>query len=360
MLTGLSLTELAARIEGNKTLKRDYIVPTNEASMIIQSDSTPVLAFDMKVPAAVSALLAADSGLAIRDTAHDQIAARLDIPRKYYDRMLAKEPELLANNVNTWFKANPERRMVRTLGGEVRAFLSDRYNRIENEEIAEVALPILARIPDVRIVSCEVTDRRMYIQAVSPRVQGEVKKGDIVQAGVIISNSEIGHGAVSVSPLVYRLACLNGMVRNDAKFRAYHVGRQAADTEALWADDTRKADDRAILLKVRDMITAAVDEAQFAQAVERMTALTEGRVTGDPAKAVEVLAQKVGASEAEAGGILRALIEGGDLSAWGMLNAVTAQAHTVKNYDRAVEFEAAGGTLLELPKTEWKRILEAA
>lgn len=360
MKTGLSLTQLAATIEANRSLKRDFIVPTNEAKMIIQADATPVLAFDMKLPPAVSAVLAADAGLAIRETAHDQIAARLDIPRKYYDRMRSSQPELLADNVNTWFRANPERRMVRTLGGDVRAFLSDRYNRIENEEIAEVALPILARIPDVQIVSCEVTERRMYIQAVSPRVVGEVKKGDVVQAGVVISNSEIGHGAVSVSPLVYRLACLNGMIRQDAKFRAYHVGRQTVDTEALWADDTRKADDRAILLKVRDMISAAIDEAQFAQAVAKMAALTEGRVTGDPAKAVEVLAQKVGASDGEAGGILRALIEGGDLSAWGMLNAVTAQAHTASSYDRAVEFEAAGGSLLELPPTEWKRILEAA
>ena len=58
-------------------------------------------------------------------------------------------------------------------------------------------------------------------------------------------------------------------------------------------------------------------------------------------------------------GILRSLIEGGDLSAWGLLNAVTAQAHTAE-YDRAVEFEAAGGTLLTLAPTEWSRMLEAA
>ncbi len=87
--------------------------------------------------------------------------------------------------------------------------------------------------------------------------------------------------------------------------------------------------------------------------------LTERKIEGDPAKAVEVLAQKIGANEGERGNILRALIEGGDTTAWGLTNAVTAQAHG-GSYDRAVEFAQAGGSLLNLPKAEWKEILEAA
>ena len=249
--------------------------------------------------------------------------------------------------------------MLRTLGGDLRAFLSDRYQRIDNAEIAEVVLPVLADIPDVRIVSSEVTDRRLYIQAVSPRTEGEVKRGDVVQAGVVVSNSEIGMGSVSVSALIWRLICGNGLISSD-KFRAYHVGRQVADSEALWADDTRKADDRAVLLKVRDMVRQAVDAVKFRERIAQMTGLVTANVTGDPAKAVEVLAKTIGATDAERGGILASLIRGGDLSAWGLLNAVTAQAHDVASYDRAVEFEAAGGQLLDLPSNEWRRILEAA
>jgi len=115
-----------------------------------------------------------------------------------------------------------------------------------------------------------------------------------------------------------------------------------------------------VLLKVRDMVRAVVDETRFRTTLGALQGLTDGRVTGDPAKAVEVLARKVGATEGEQGGILRALIEGGDLSAWGMLNAITSQAHTVESYDRAVQFEAMGGSLIELPKSDWREILEAA
>lgn len=346
MLKGLSLTELAQRIEGLKSDKKDFIADTSKVEMSVAGN--------------VPALVVADQGtFPIQPLAHSQIGARLNIPAKYYDRMREESPELLASNVNHWFAKNPEKRMIRTLKGANRAFLSNRYNRIENEEIASVALPILMNIPNVNIVSCEVTEKRMYIQAVSPRVEGEVKRGDVVQAGVVISNSEVGCGAVSVSPMVYRLVCLNGMVCPDGKFRAYHVGRNVEDNAELWAQDTQQADDRAVLLKVRDMIGAAVDAVQFNKRIEKMMGLTELKIEGNPAAAVEVLGQKIGATQEETGGILRALIEGGDLSAWGVLNAVTAQAHTAQDYDRSVEFETAGGNLLELPASQWREVLEA-
>lgn len=359
MKTGLSLTQLAQKIEGNKQLKQDYIAPTEQSTMQVQSDKTVVL----EIPNPQGSQHALDEGrisLPILPIAHEQIGARLNIPRAYYQRMQSEAPDLLATNVNAWFRKSPEKRMVRTLGGDVRAFLSNRYNRIENEEIAEVVLPILADIPDVKIVSAEITERRMYIQALSPRIVGEVKKGDVVQAGVVISNSEVGMGAVSISPLVFRLVCLNGMIANDGKLRANHVGGRIEETEALYADDTRKADDRAILLKVRDHVRAAVDQVAFARRIEAMAGLTTIKITGNPDRAVEVLAKKVGATEGERSGILRALIEGADLSAWGMLNAITAQAHAASTYDRSVEFETMGGHLLDLPRAAWREVLEAA
>lgn len=350
MKTGISIVDLAKKITANQDLKHDLIADTAQTPMLVSEDRKPYLV----IPGA------AGGQYPILPVAHDQIASRLSIPAKYYGRMQADAPHLLADNVNHWFKANPEKRMLRTLGGDLRAFLSNRYNRIENEEIAEVVLPILAELPEVRFVSAEITDSRMYIQAVTPRLQGEVKVGDTVQAGIIISNSEVGLGAVSIKPIIYRLACLNGMVIDDGRFRANHVGARIDNTEALWSDEARKADDRAILLKVRDVERATLSEAVFSKNIERLRGLTEFSVKGDPAKAVEVLAKKVGATEAERGGILRSLIEGGDLSGWGLLNAITHQAHTASDYDRSIEFEKMGGALIDLPKRDWTEILEAA
>lgn len=352
MQTGLNLVDLAKKIEANKELKHDLIADTRGISMRADSDGVLTVQIGNNP---------VDAGtFGVLPTAHEQIAARLNIPARYYGRMQTEAPDLLATNVNRWFVKNPEKRMIRTLGGDVRAFLSNRYQRIENEEIANVVLPVLADIPDVRFVSTEITDRRMYIQAVTPRLEGEVRLGDVVQAGVIISNSEVGLGSVTIAPMVYRLACFNGMITADSRFTARHVGARIDNTEALWSDEAKRADDRAVLLKVRDVVRAAVSEVTFNETLDRMRGLTQIRVSGDPAAAVEVLAKKVGATEDERGGILRALIEGGDLSGWGLLNAITHQAHTAKNYDRCVEFEVMGGQLLNLPKKDWAEILEAA
>ena len=351
MKRGLSLTELAAKIEANKELKADFVAPAKSLIMEVQAD------------AAVALTAPGVGSFPILGTAHDQIGTKTGVPAKYYDRMLNEAPDLLAANVNRWLSRDGDRRMLRTLGGDLRAFLSDRYNRVENEEIAEAVLPVLAATPGIEIVASEVTERRMYMLATTGKVQGEVKKGDVVQAGVMISNSEIGYGAVSIRPMVYRLVCLNGMVVPDGKLTARHVGRRVSESEdlnAMFSDETRRADDRALLLKVRDVVRHSLDEAVFNRTVDKMRGLTEGKVEGDPAKAVEVLARKVGANESERGGILRALIEGGDLSAFGLLNAVTYQAHGAENFDRAVEFEQMGGQLLELPKSEWREILQAA
>lgn len=352
MKSGLSLSALAAKIEANQAAKADHIVDT--ASLRVEIDAgEPVL---MKPRTGDTN----DERFLINGIAHNQIAAHTEIPRTYYDRMRTADPELLAHNVNTWFARSPTKRMLRTMNGTSRAFLSNRYNRIENEEIAEVVLPILAEIPDVRVLSSEITESRMYIQALTPRIEGEVKKGDIVQAGVVISNSEVGHGAVTISPMVFRLVCLNGMISADGKLRANHVGGRIDETAQLYADDTRQADDRAILLKVRDHVRAAVDQVAFSRRVAAMAEMAGAKLLGDVEQAVGLLAKKVGATEGERKGILRSLIEGADLSAWGMINAVTHQAHTIENYDRMVEFERMGGDLLAMPANEWKPILQAA
>ena len=351
MQKGISLVDLAKRIEENQNLKADYIAPTSAIAMTLDTESKPQLEIS-------------DRGtFPILRTAHDQIATHADIPTRYYQRMLQEAPSLLADNVNRWFADNSKPRMLRTLAGDARALLSDRYQRIENEEIANVILPILLSEPGLQIVSCELTERRMYIQATTPRIAGEVKVGDEVQAGILISNSEIGAGAVTIQPLVYRLVCLNGLAIPDQKFRARHLGRridQGEDLNAIFSDETRAADDRALLLKVRDVVKASLSEAGFNQTLERMRGLTDQRIEASPEASVRVLARKVGILDGETPSILRQLIQDGDLSAWGMLNAVTAQAHSAPNYDRAVEFEQIGGTILDLQRKDWKEILEAA
>jgi len=60
------------------------------------------------------------------------------------------------------------------------------------------------------------------------------------------------------------------------------------------------------------------------------------------------------------GGVLRHLIEGGDMSRWGIANAVTRQSQDVDSYDRATDLERAGGQIIELSQRDWNEIATAA
>lgn len=349
MKTGKSLMELAAEIDRQSKVKKDYQLDTRMLQMQPQ-EAGLVLAMQ-------------DSGivpLTVNDIAHRQIGTHLGIPAKYYDKMRGDAPELLAHNVNAWFQQEPSTRKLRTLDGTARAFLSDRYRRLDNLEVLEAALPIIQEMPGIRVESCEITERRMYIKVVNPRLETEVVPGDIVQAGLIISNSETGNGSVSVSPLVYRLVCSNGMVVNDAATRKYHIGRgnEIGENYEVYSNATLEADDRAFAMKIQDTVRAAVDIAKFEKVVDRMREARGIRIvrgTDIPA-IVELTAREFSMTKEESSGILQHLIEGGDLSLYGLSNAVTRQSQDVESYDRATDLETAGYSILTMNPRLWTRI----
>lgn len=348
MKAGMTLTEMATELDRQANAKRDFIAPTRELEMVV-GDTGPALRVN------------GHGKFDIAQTAHEQIGTRLGIPRTYYDKMQSAAPTLLMDNVNHWFRNQPEKRMVRTLDGNARAFLSERYRPLDNYDLAESVLPTLTA-NGCRVESSALTERRLYIKAVTERITLEVKKGDIVQAGIVISNSEIGAGSVKIEPMVFRLVCLNGMIANDASMRKYHVGRSgdAGDlAEEFFKDSTRQADDKAFWLKVRDVVEGAFRRDVFERIVSRMQGAAQTELPGDPVKVIEVVQQKYALNEEEGAGILRHLIKGADLTQWGLVNAITRTSQDVANYDRATELERLGGTVLELPKTDWEAIAAA-
>jgi len=350
MKIGRSLTDLAQEIQRQAESKKDFIANTRQLQML---EDGKTLALESQ------------GEFQVTDLALSQIGERAGIPTKYLRKMQDEAPALLATNVNHWFQQRSESRMIRTLDDHARAFLSNRYMRVDNYDVAETALPVLLNTAGLRIASCEVTEHRLYIKAVTDRIQREVNSrrvGDVVEAGVMISNSEVGLGSVLVTPFAYFLACTNGMVREGGR-RWNHIGRYADEKDAVYAlltDETRQADDRALLLKVRDTITAALDESLFTRWVDRLESSTERKLEGDVTKAVEVLSNKLSLNQDEQSSVLRHLIEGGDLSQYGLISAVTRTAEDAKSYDRATELEMAGATVLDLKPTEWRELALAA
>lgn len=353
MKQGKTVAQLGAELERQAKNKRDYIADTR--SMTVETkDGTSRLILPVN---------SHKEDFVVSDLAHRQIAARLQIPFPYYERMRERYPSLLDSNVNGWLARVPERRMLRTLDGKLRAFLSDRYRRLDNFDLAEAVLPVIGEMRGGEVVSAEITESHLYIKTISKTVKAEISPGDVCMAGLVISNSEVGLGAVRVEPLVFRLVCQNGLISQDFAQKRYHVGRQAeGDAEAyeIFRDETLAADDKAFFMKVQDTVRTAVDKAKFSLVVDRMRFAAGQSAGDDPVKAVEVLADRFQFNQAERGSILRHFIMGGDLTQYGLINAVTRSSQNIGDYNRATDLERFGGEMLAMPVNEWQSLMKKA
>ena len=342
MRQGRDILELADELERQQKTKRDFVADTRALEM--SNDGSWLDGLN-------------GHKCDISSLAHEQIGQRLGIPKKYYDKMKEDSPDLLARNVNHWFKNAPERRMVRTIDDRVRAFLSERYRPLDNLDMAEAVLPSIKGMK-CRIVSAELTGRRLYIKAVTESIKEEVRSGDVVQAGIVISNSEVGCGSVRVEPLVFRLVCSNGLIVPDYSLKKYHVGREygGEDVQEFYRDETRIADDKAFWMKVRDVVSGTLSRDVFAKIVTRMREAAGRRIESDPVKVVEVTKTRFGLTDNERGQVLRHLITSGDLTAYGLSNAVTRTSQDISDYERATELERLGSEVITLPKREWEAL----
>lgn len=369
-----TLQDLTAELLRLAESKADYIVDTRRMGFTTYTEATAEdgttspgswLTFDTQDHDGFS-------GGPLNEYAHGQVRTRLGIPAKYYDRMREKAPALLDSNVLHWLHNEPETRMVRMLDGKVRAFLSNRYRRLDNDElVARAIVPVFQEYGEerLRFHVAALTDSRLYIRAVLPELADDISLvpgehtirrddgGDVVQAGVEIRNSEVGAGALSVTPFIWRLKCLNGLVMADRSLSRYHVGRtQEEEAYAIFRDETMEADDRAFFLKVRDAVAAALSDVTFAEITRTLRETMHGIAVENPVGATERLAKRMDLNESEAASVLRHLATGGDLSQWGMVNAVTAAAKDADGFDRQAEMEVMGGALVALGEREWAAI----
>ncbi|MFN0120405.1 MAG: DUF932 domain-containing protein [Blastocatellia bacterium] len=349
MLQGKNLSELAHEIQRQTTAKRDFVAAAEAISLWEDGKTLSLNGMEYFVTS---------------DLAHDQIGQFLNIPLRYYHRLQQSHPALLASNVNTLLHASEAKRMVRTLDGTARAFLSDRYRRLDHHALVEATFPVIAE-QECQVVSCEITARKLYVQVVNPRQQADVKPGDVVQAGLLLTNSEVGHGALQLQPLIYRLVCTNGLIlaeKQDYTLTRYHVGRaqDAGVLEQFYRDETVAAADRAFWMQVQDTMRAAIKGEFFTGVVNQLRDATMQPITGQPGKVVELAAQSFGLTDTEQGSVLQHLLSDGDLSRYGLLNAITRTGEAAKSYDRAVELQTLGSEVLRLPSSAWQRLAAAA
>lgn len=373
MKTGKSLMELAQALTHVKETAKDYIVPTEMLRAEVEERLLPFQEQPSK-----RLVLAFKNGeekkMGLNAWSRSQLSSYTDIPKVYFDRISEENPELAAKNINHGLERistqakqekKSESRMLRTLDGNVRGLLSSRYRILDSYDMLETVLPV-AQEHGLQVVSSEITDHRLFIKMLSPKLITEVKKGDAVQYGLTISTSDVGAGSVRVEPLMYRLVCLNGMIANTA-IRKYHVGKNQAESDVfeLLSDKTKEVTDAAFWMQVKDIVLASLKPENFDREIDRLRIAAELPIKNfDLPEVVELTMKATGLTgENKKNSILAALAsgnEGAGLTQWGLINSITRAAQDDQfDYEQSIEMERAAGQVLELPRRDWSRIADA-
>ena len=81
-------------------------------------------------------------------------------------------------------------------------------------------------------------------------------------------------------------------------------------------------------------------------------------ITGRVQDVIEVTGKTYGLNQSEQDDVLTYLIQGGDLSLYGLSNAITRASQNVESYDRATMLVAIGWNVATMPAVQWSTINE--
>jgi hypothetical protein len=359
-----TLEDLAALLRDQQARKVDVIA----AAAAIRADrGRLIIAADPQIT---------DDGVTLTSGAYtptdvcDQgLAEKLAIPGAYLRRLRAEHPALYDANVNGWLARSGKRYLIRgmrgdTGGGIARAFLSDGYKIIDNLDVLMAALDGIrqAGVP-VTIAGCDLTDRRMYVRVVSeavtalapgllrdyrsPFTGASGADNPVVFGGFEIGNSETGCGAFTLTPRIVIQVCDNGMAITKDALRSIHLGGRMDEGVIQWSHETQQKNLALVTSQARDAVTTFLDTSYVQAKIAAITRAAAAPVT-DPENAIKIVAQRLRFTEDLQTTILAHFIRGADLSAGGVLHAVTSVAQTLKDADTAHDMEAQAIQAMQL------------
>ena len=175
-----------------------------------------------------------ESGLKLSTWAIGQICSRLNIPSAYFKRCPAPlqdeqfnwwngdcQSETLADTDSDFAMTHDaklytgqermERWLLRAKGETLRAVLTDRYTPIDNRMLLRCLHRSLP--PHLKVQWMALDEESFHLRLFDPSLSMEVRNGDLLMAGLHISNSEVGRRSVTIDAIVYRQVCSNGLIR---------------------------------------------------------------------------------------------------------------------------------------------------
>ncbi len=277
----------------------DKLVPPRAASFFITKDDGIRLRYPDRIvtePDGTSTKVV--DTVTIHRHALNQLCAKVHLPMTYVNHLNKYEAQLnieskttddwkrqlLCYNLNELFHepdwmdrgGTPTKFLHRVVNGELRGFLSRRYNR----HLASA--PLLRAFVDAcdahgaKPIESLASPVRVSLKCLMPKVF-EVFKGEYVCLGSEWGNSDFGSGKTSVSQTVWRVAT-NTSSTLDETFGRVHLGSIIEDSDIEMSDETAKKEVAALQGAIRDTVKAHFETASVQRLLEALRAAHDEQV----------------------------------------------------------------------------------
>ena len=266
--------------------------------------------------------------IGLTDHAFTQMCGKLELPARYMRRIPGELRAKCFNNDLEARAGEGKNFLLRCKGDMARAFLSEKYSRIDNSVILEI-FEKLARGFQHQVRSFHLDEHGCWMKILIDdlRTWDPSDRVSELKVGLLLGNSEVGCRAVTVEPFVYRLACTNdAVIQQEDAINIRHVHLKARELRG----------------RVAESMNTALKGG--GGALEAFTRAYEEEIE-NPADIIKKLAEKHGMTQETTDQVLLGYASEPHESRFGVINAFSHVAQKLEG-DARVEMERFAGSLL--------------
>jgi len=302
-----------------------------------------------------------DQSMGLHPNAIYQLATRFGINAKDLQREATGkkwEREVFTNRLNAYATESQGRNLlVRKVGPDAKAILSDRYRRL-NTAMIFLSFLTAAQKAGSTLVDATHGDLRDFLEVIHPEiVEIPTEKNGVIHTvfGAQIRNSDFGASKLELRLYQMNVVCLNGMVSKQM-ISDVHLGSKIEETGHItFTEETMNADTKARALAVRDIMDSLYSVENLTRERERIIEASD--IELDFPETIKRL-PKMGVNQGEVGLLTKTLMENnpedglqGKNTLWKMAQGLTAVANKVENEERKRDLQdIASGLINEYVK----------
>lgn len=223
----------------------------------------------------------ADNVYSPSDYALGQLAGRAGVPTAYLrelvgapvqgDGALPWQRDLAAEILRRHFAHADGRVLVRSVRGQLRGVLSDKYRRLDCRPLVDALVTECDRVGAIPFDG-SATETRVALKVIFPEVLEPVP-GEFLVVGGEWSNSDYGNGVHGFRAFFLRAVCLNGATAENV-LRQVHLGGRLSD-DVEFSAKTYRLDTETSISALRDTVRGVLGPAGRDRVLDQIRASSQ-------------------------------------------------------------------------------------